>query len=99
MLTAHRLNGVNLGTLGGSIAPHGLVVLRQFGNAILVSNENVTVGHQHGIANLAPSLPVLVGPSHLSFVDDEHTHTLALSSIEKVVAVQVAHHVLCCHRH
>ena len=50
-----------------------------------MSHQNVTIGQQHGIADLAASLRVLPLPRHLAVLDDEHTLLLTLTSIEERV--------------
>lgn len=88
MMATDGLDGVYLGSLGGSILPHGLTFLRHFGHTILMGHEDMTIGHQHGIAYLTTLQMVIVTPRHLSVFDNEHAALLALTGIEKVVTRQ-----------
>ena len=97
--TAYGLYGVNLGALGGGILPDGLALLRHLGDAILVGQQDVSIFHQHGVADLALVQPVLIGPADLSVLDDEHAALLALPGVEEVVAGERLVDVLRCQSH
>ena len=95
MRPADRLDGVNLRSFRRRIAPDGLRGLCHLSYAILMGHQDMSVAHQHGIADLTALQPVLIGPAHLSVLHDEHPSLLALSGIEEVMPRQTLIRLLC----
>ena len=79
------LNGMNLRTLRRSIVPHGRALGIHLSNPILMGQEDMTVTHQYGIADLASLQLVLIRPIDLSILHDEHPPLLTLPGIEEIV--------------
>ena len=85
---ADRLNGMDLRSLRGGIAPHRRPLGIHLSNPILMGQEDMTVTHQYGIADLASLQLVLIRPIDLSILHDEHPPLLTLPGIEEIVPCQ-----------
>jgi hypothetical protein len=81
---ADGLRGVNLRLRRRVVIPDDLFGGGDLGDAVLVGEQNISVRHEYGVADLALAV-MRVGPDDLAAAHDEHPLVLRLASVEEIV--------------
>lgn len=88
MSTSDRLQRMYLCAFWSIVLPNHLLVLSDFHYAILVSNQDITIGQENSIADFSTSASIMVFPAYLSVFDNKHSWIHALTSIEEIVTTK-----------
>jgi hypothetical protein len=85
---SNRLRGVNLAVGRRVIIPEDFLVGRDERDAILMREQNISVGEQRGVADFAPAGGVVVSPDDFSAAHNIHVARPALARVKKIMLRQ-----------